>query len=345
MTILLNDVQITTEDIRSGKSLNNLDDHEAEVINLLRQWYGKEDSIEFQTSGSTGKPKIISLTKDQMKYSAVATMDRIDPDREISHSILCISPSFIGGAMLVIRSVLSDLDLFVQKPGALPEISHDRSPLISLVPYQIMKSLDSDIAYFDSVHTLLIGGATLPDKYVQILKSRQINAYLTYGMTETSSHIALRHVRSATSDFEVIGQTQISTDERGCLMIRGTVTNNQWLQTNDIVKIKGPGMFEWVGRADLVINSGGFKVSPEPIENFLMDSLKKQVLILPEHDEILGQKVILLIESENHIQLDESIFESFHPYARPKKIQFVKSFVYTATGKVDRSKTANKYLR
>ena len=343
MNLVLQNEKLTIDEIRTGKSFKNIyEDHESQVINIVKKWYSDEDNMEFVTSGSTGVSKVIRLSKNKMRYSAEVTMQHIDPDNQIKQAVLCISPSFIGGAMLVIRALMRGIDLFVQKPNAIPSIS-EKQALISMVPLQVMRSLESGESFFGESHTILIGGAPLPEQYIHQLKTKNIKAFITYGMTETASHVALREIHSS-EVYHTLGDTQVDIDNRECLKIKGTLTDHEWMQTNDIVEITGNNTFKWIGRADFVINSGGYKVNPEAVESALQDEIKKPILIASEVDEILGQKVILLIESDKPFDIDHSIFNRLHTYSKPKKIVFAAPFIYTSTGKIDRIKTAKKYL-
>ena len=344
MNIVFKNEKLTIDEIRTGKSFKNIyEDHESQVINIVKKWYSDEDYMEFVTSGSTGVSKVIRLSKSKMQYSAEVTMQHIDPMKQITRAVLCISPAFIGGAMLVIRSLVRGIDLIVQKPNAIPSIQV-RGALISMVPLQIMRTIEANESFFDHENTLLIGGAQLSEKHVLYLKHKKVKPYITYGMTETASHVALRDISSSEA-YQVLGDTEISTDERDCLKLRGTLTDHEWMQTNDIVEINDKQSFKWIGRADFVINSGGYKVNPEAVEGVLQEEIKKPILITSEVDEILGQKVILLIESDKPFDFDHSIFNQLHTYSKPKKIEFVASFIYTSTGKIDRIKTAKKYLQ
>ncbi len=318
-------------------------DHEIGVIELVKKWKSKDDHLIFKTSGSTSAPKVVKLTKQQMRKSAEFTMGFIDPKRELKKCILCISPEYIGGAMLMIRALIYNLDLIVLKPTSIPKIDHTKS-LVSMVPLQVMNALDDDESALDNVHTLLIGGANLPRNYQDLLSQRNVNAYATYGMTETASNVALRHVASGNSHFKIIGDSAISTDQRGCLKIKGTVTNHEWIQTNDAVKLLDDKTFIWIGRADFVINSGGYKINPESIEEELRSQIDHPILIVPKNDKSLGQKVVMLIESKEPIKIPDNIYFNIHPFAKPKIIQFVNDFIYTENGKIDRLKTIAKYI-
>lgn len=88
-----------------------------------------------------------------------------------------------------------------------------------------------------------------------------------------------------------------STDERGCLVINTPHLQQQRFITNDIVQLVDTTHFEWLGRHDNVINSGGVKLFPESIEARIASFLSQRFFITAEDDNRLGQKAVLVIES------------------------------------------------
>ena len=111
--------------------------------------------------------------------------------------------------------------------------------------------------------------------------------------------------------------------------------------TNDIVDVINENEFIWLGRYDNVINSGGIKLFPEQIEAKLQDAISDRFFIASEKDEKLGEKVILVIES-NKKDTDASIFDVLEKFEKPKAIYFVSKFTETKTGKINRIKTLEK---
>jgi O-succinylbenzoic acid--CoA ligase len=108
--------------------------------------------------------------------------------------------------------------------------------------------------------------------------------------------------------------------------------------TNDIVDIYSENQFEWLGRFDNVINTGGVKVYPEQIEEKLQDHVPEQFFIDGIEDDTLGYKVIMVIEGEER-ELDKALFDALGKYERPKRVYFVDKFKETSSGKIHRAKT------
>jgi o-succinylbenzoate---CoA ligase len=161
-------------------------------------------------------------------------------------------------------------------------------------------------------------------------------------MTETISHVALKKINGAerTDCFTALDGVSISTDERGCLMIDAPHLNISHLITNDLVRIISKKQFQWLGRYDNIINTGGIKVSAEEIERKLQPYIDVNFFIAGTADAVLGQKVTLVLESalaEGHVKAG---FESvLSKYEKPRAVIALEKFKYTENGKVNKSQT------
>ncbi len=346
MFINFNNWKLSTEALISGKINENIiSASEKSILLFAKEWFSGKESFEMTTSGSTGAPKPIHLTRSQMQYSAGATLSTIDPERKFKSALLCIDPAFIGGKMLMVRAFTQNMDLtFCEPTDLINTIASDQQfDLVSLVPLQIEKLLEINPKLLEQFDTVLIGGAPISKGLLDQLKLLSRTCfYQTYGMTETASHIALKRIDQNTSGFKLIGDTQIKLDKRGCLAIMGRATNNEWIQTNDLVNLKAQNVFEWIGRADNMINSGGIKVSPELVESLLSDQLACQYFIAGLPDERLGERVVLLVESLEDLNLDYSMLPAYHA---PKEIIKLAAFDYTKTGKINRNLTKQKIMQ
>ncbi|NQZ75678.1 MAG: AMP-binding protein [Ekhidna sp.] len=303
-------------------------DFEKKVISITKSWHSGKQSFVHMTSGSTGSPKRIKIKRSKIILSADATFDFIDPRRETKSSLLCLDPSFIGGAMVIYRAMHFDHDLYLMPPA---ELSFDKLPkgtvdLASLAPIQYERLTIEEVDLFKII---LIGGAPMP---VYEKKSRAV-VYSTFGMTETVSHIALRKLEE--SEFKTTGDTVISTQEDGSLSIKGSITDNNWLTTNDIIEEVSQNTFRWIGRKDFIINSGGIKINPEQVEDLLKTQIEDDFIISSLPDTRLGQKVILISSGGDK----EISFSELPKYHQPKELFFNQTVYKTHSGKVDRVRT------
>lgn len=316
------------------KMLHTQENHLLELGHLIQHWFDANEYIVQRTSGTTGPSKEIQLHKAAMRASAKATVEFFKV-QEGSKALLCMSAQFVGGKLMFIRALLFGWELDVCKPTARPLLDvKTQYDFVAMVPMQVENSLDD----LNQIAILIIGGAKVSPLLTQKLREKQTKVYETYGMTETITHIAAKKI--GTPYFEVLPQVQIQTDQRGCLVIDAPAVNPKQIVTNDLVHLIDNKRFEWLGRFDNVINSGGVKLYPEQIEEKLATKIKTRFFITGKSDDYFGTIVVLVIENLPYA-LDENIFEDLAPYEKPKEIQFVEQFIETESGKVIRSKNTN----
>ena len=309
-----------------------------ESVQSFLQIYNSKNTIEVQTSGSTGKPKKYNVQKERFIRSAERTCDFFNL-KEGDRAFLCISPKYIGGKMMIIRALTRKMKLELGEVAAFPFLEKSELDFAAFVPLQIKCILERDPDYLKRIKNIIIGGGAIDPFTEKLLVQHEINAYSTFGMTETLSHIALRKV--GTEEFILLDSVKIKTDSENRLIIMDPeVTGLDELQTNDIVVLTGPNSFIWKGRHDNVINSGGVKLYPEVIEKKLSEAIPNPFFIAKEKDRIFGEKVILIIEGKTREMGDLTPY--LDKFEIPKNIYFLDQFVYTETEKINRIKTLEK---
>lgn len=315
---------------------------EQSVKDFLVEWFSDSEVMIAHTSGSTGTPKEIILTKKNMRKSANMTGKYLHLEK--GNSALLVMPvTYIAGKLMLVRAVEIGLKLICMQPTShisLNEINSGISQnftsidFVALTPMQVENSLD----FVSRCQKLIIGGAPLSEKVKQELFAFENEVYETYAMTETITHIAFKQVANqkypnAEQVFEAFDEVTISQDERGCLVI-DTPYDGLQVVTNDVVELIDTRKFNWIGRADNVINSGGIKLFPEQIENKLKPFIDSDFYITSKTDELLGQKLILVVEGEQR-SLDFSSAD-LTKYQVPKEIIFIPTFSRTESGKIKR---------
>ena len=96
----------------------------SQVADFLDEWYSSADFVWGHTSGSTGAPKPIKLLKHDMEESARLTVDYFGLAAGTT-MLLCLSPDYIAGKMMIVRALLSGADLLVVPPSSRPLASVD----------------------------------------------------------------------------------------------------------------------------------------------------------------------------------------------------------------------------
>lgn len=309
---------------------------------FVRAWLAPTPYVEVQTSGSTGQPKTILLEKSKMLQSAQMTCEYFALDQG-QKALLCMSPKHIGGMMMVVRAFYAKLDLYVVKPQANPlkatEINFD---FASMVPYQAQTIFNENPKKLKQVKKLLIGGGMLSNKLEEALVGLRINAYHSFGMTETISHFALRKL--GTEDyFRCLPGISIKQAKNGTLQLKAPMFEDAIIETNDIIEYLSPTTFRWKGRLDFAIETGGVKVLPEVLEKELEKNIEQRFFITALPDEKLNNRVVLIIEGEKK-NLPDNLFDNLPPYHRPKAVFFVDHFIETASGKIDRISTRARLI-
>jgi O-succinylbenzoic acid--CoA ligase len=337
--------------ILDSRRLDNLPVFEKEILSFIIEWMAGKDIFHLKSSGSTGTPKEIILYRDQMILSAESTLDFLGIPAG-GKALLCLDPRYVAGKMVIIRSITGDLDLYAIDPKSNPLSEFDPGHIIDLasfVPYQIAEILEESYSLkkFRSIYNVLIGGAMIPPQLESQLGTYENKIFHTFGMTETVSHIALRPLSGMSQSpyFKVLPGISIGRDERGCLIVEGKITGGKKLITNDLVEIVSEKEFEWKGRIDQVINTGGIIVNINLLEikvREILQSLNIHNDFFIDHiaDEKLGDKIVMILES-GYINIDiGSIKETFKKqlskFEIPRVIQVVQKFSRTDTGKINR---------
>ena len=311
----------------------------AEVEDFIQNWNDESDCIFTNTSGSTGNPKQIKIQKNKMIESAKMTCDYLSIQKgEIA--VLCLSPNTIAGKMMIVRSIVKGLNLFVVDISSNPFESIDfQVDFIAMVPLQLEKTLELHPNNLRQVRNCIIGGGDISLRLKNQLVEKEVTIYHTFGMTETISHVAMRKVgKNSESYFHAIGSNYF-TAEDDCLVVHSPLLNTLSLKTNDVIQLIDNKTFEWKGRADFVINSGGVKIHPELLEEKLSKFIETPFFITDKKDELYGQIVVLMIESDSQFVLDVQIKEVLSKYEFPKEVYFLKEFIRTDSGKINRLKT------
>ncbi len=317
-----------------------------EIGLFLKEWSNEERYVTVRSSGSTGVPKEIKLSKKHMCNSALATGEHFNI-KENTTALLCLSANYIAGKMMLVRAMVLGWDIHLVSPKLNPLLYIEGSfDFCAMVPLQVEKSLPQ----LSKIKQLIIGGGVVSPYLYQQLQLVKTNCFATYGMTETITHIAVKKLnnfnaissnKNDNSYFHILSSVNIYQDNRDCLVIDAPLVSNETITTNDIVKLHSKTKFEWLGRYDNVINSGGIKLFPEQIEEKLSKLIQKRFFVIGTPDDKLGEKLILVIESNTEMSLSKSDYDKcmLTKYEIPKQIFVIDKFTETPTGKIKRKQS------
>ena len=335
----------------------SLSENERATLDFCHQWLSGEPDFVVNTSGSTGIPKPIRLTREQMTASAQRTGATLNL-RAGQQALVCLPTRYIAGRMMLVRGFVLGLAMTVVEPASdplatvAPDAHFDFTALIPLQLQTLLAGPPHYHAILNRMQAILIGGGPVSPALMAQLQTISAPIYHTYGMTETVSHIALRQLNGpqASTAFRPLLGVQLGIDERNCLNICADVTQDQVVQTNDLVDLRADGSFIWLGRWDNVINSGGVKVQVEKVENALEQVLhaldpkglgERRFFVGPLPDARLGETVTVVLEgtplpTPQEEAIRQRLGQVLDRYEIPRRFCYLPHLAETPTGKIDR---------
>ena len=291
-----------------------------DYYNFLKSWFDDKDYILTNTSGSTGNPKEIKLKKLDLIESSKLTARYFD--LKVGDKIInCLPIKYIAGKMMLVRSLVLGLDLYVFPVSSSP-ISDLKNnyDLIAFTPIQ----LENSIPFIEKIKKVLVGGSLVQDSLKEkILNSKSI-VYETYGMTETITHIAARNLSMGEKEFTALPGIELGKSDN-CLFIKPNHLSIEMVQTNDVVELTDKNKFLIIGRRDFIINSGGVKLNPEDIEKKLSKYISADFVISSIDDSKFGE-VVALVFKKNIPDNYNKAFTHLSKYEIPKEVLVIENF-------------------
>src|SRR5210317_2665773 len=215
------------------------DQYEKYMGDFLMDWLDASETIELVTSGTTASPKRMLFKKQALVNSAIATGEYFNVS--VGDSALhCLPANFIAGKMMLIRAMILGLEIDLISPSKNPFHKNEKTyDFVAMTPMQVFHSIEE----LSRVKKLIIGGAFVSSALQKSLLNARVNAYETYGMMETLSHIAVRTMQDPMSEFRCLPNVTVRQDERQCLIVDAPKLDVVNLVTNDEVELYSPTHF------------------------------------------------------------------------------------------------------
>ena len=305
-----------------------------ELGQFLLEWLSDSPTIKLYTSGSTGKPKEIIAQKPMLAASAITTIKTLGI-QPTQRALLCLPLRYIAAKMMLIRALLAGLWIDVVKPSSTLSSPTKTYDFTAMTPHQLGNALP----HLDRFKTVIVGGAPMDDNLRLSLKGHPSSIYLTYGMTETYSHVALQNLSLGEKHYTAVENVKFSL-KGDHLVIHAPHINIEKLITTDCVDLISPTKFIWKGRSDFVINSGGIKLHPEHIEKQISAVITTPFFVFGSPDHQLGQSLSIVFEGQLPEKAQSMILklETLQKYEMPKNY-FVVSKFKRSNGKIQRKLT------
>lgn len=321
---------------------DSLENWEHDLYSFILDYFDESVPLLQKTSGTTGDPKSLVLKRDALSISALNTIRHFEltPGDSV---LLCLPVKYIAGKMMVVRALEGRLNLITVSPSGRPiENLHTDIDFAAMVPMQLNEIFAHNDP-LDKIQTLLIGGGEISTQLrSEIHQLSGVQVYESFAMSETYSHFATRRISGTAPDkyFKVMENVSIDTDNRGCLLVSYPGVTDGTIQSNDLVEIHAKGEFEWLGRIDNVINSGGVKYIPEILEQKIRQFIPFECLIIALPDTKLGNKMVLLVEATSE-DLKKEIWlrameKALQKFEIPKEIFAIEELPRNSATKFDR---------
>jgi acyl-CoA synthetase (AMP-forming)/AMP-acid ligase II len=333
------------------------------------------------TSGSTGTKKGVMLTHKNLcaNTSSIVEYLKLTPEDRICVTLpffYCYGASLLHTHLRVGGSVVLSKNIFIG--GVIRDINLFQCTGFAGVPstYQIL--INKTPFLKESLPTLRYmqqAGGQLPNKYIKRIVEAfpKKEFFVMYGATEATARMSYlppdrvlkklgslgRGIPGVTLDVINDLGMPVRPGEIGEIVASGNnimkgyygdpegtteVLDNGRLHTGDLATIDDEGYIFIQGRAKNIIKSGGYRISPNEIEDFicaLEDITGCMVLGLP--DETMGEAVVAVIQYEGHEPITEirKIIEKrcrqqLPSYKIPQRLFFVRDFPLNASDKVDK---------
>lgn len=332
-------------------SLNDIKRYASEKFaSFVSEFFDENDYVVAHTSGSTGTPKTIRLLKSDMKTSAGMT-NRFFSLKGDSVFYLNLSPDYIAGKMMIVRALMLNASIYEEEASNTPLANYSGNviDLAAFVPSQLNYLVNNDFV-LSKIRNMIVGGGEISEKMKCRLTDLGVNAYATYGMTETCSHIALALIDSENQPYKALPGVSFSLDERGCLVADVPHLSIGRVITNDMAVLVDDKSFYWKGRWDNVINTGGMKVFPEEVEHKIAPLFSQtRFYISSVRSEKWGEELVVALE---YPSLEQGIIKTgdikpgfvermkqvLPAHSVPRKYIAVRAFEETKSGKIKRKK-------
>lgn len=333
-------------------------------------------AVEMLTSGTTGPPKRVPLSYDALEHSfaSVAHYERGKGNGEtqrLRQGVAIISAPLVhvGGLWRTLLCILDArpialLERFRVEPW-LDLVRRHRPKTVSLVPAAVRMVLDANVARDDlsSIKAVLSSTAPLPPETATAFEERYgIPVLVSYGATEFAGGVAgwtiEDHRRWARIKHGSVGRAhpgcqlrvvdlehggELPAGSTGLLEARSAQLGSasEWVRTTDLASIDEDG-FVWIrGRADNIINRGGFKVVPSEVVRVLqMHPSVHEAAVVGVPDVRLGEVPVAAVELRDGAppsdgeQLRAFARQHLVAYQVPKEIRVVERLPRTASMKV-----------
>ena len=346
-----------------------------------------ELAVLIYTSGTTGHPKGAMLSFRNIfsnLYGGQERFDLTEKDRFIVYlpmfhsftlSISVLLPIYIGGSMVIIRSVLPFSNIIKQTLLKRVTVFLGIPDVYNAL---VRAKLPWYFLWFNAVRAFISGGAPLSEdtltRFTKVFKRAKILE--GYGLSECSPAVVVNPLSKQKPlsiglplygyEVKIVDEemVEVARGEVGELIVKGdcvmqgywkrpeataeTIING-WVKTGDLGKIDDEGYVYIVDRKKDLIISKGINIYPREIEEVLyLHPSVKAAAVIGIKDDKSGEIPVAYIELDpeqeatSEADIKSYLKQHLANFKLPKHVYFVEELPKTATGKVLKRKLKEK---
>lgn len=299
------------------------------------------------TSGTTGFAKLIDVNAQQAIFSALGAFARLGISSR-DRWLLAMPLHHVGGVSILLRSVIFgcavELHECFDARACNAAIDRGDATVFSAVPQMLDSMLDDrdERPFPQSLQAIMLGGSATGDDLVARLRRIRAPVSLTWGMSETASHVATNAPGDYSTTLAPVPFVRVLDSPRA-LRVRGPIAPHGELETNDSGHVER-GRVTIDGRADRVIISGGENIDLERVARIFSTCEKlENVSIVGLSHERWGARPHLAYTAKQPVsdtELRTFGRERLERFEVPDSFTFLDTIPRNATGKTDHASLA-----
>jgi O-succinylbenzoic acid--CoA ligase len=327
------------------------------------------------TSGTTAAARVVRLSHGASLASAAAWDRFLDSDPD-DHWLATLPLSHVAGLGMVLRPLLSGARLTVHdrfEPDAVrAALADDGVSIMSLVPTQLTRLLDSGPIHAPRLRAMLLGGGPVAPALVRRALEAGLPIVTTYGLTEAASGVTAlpaaearaapgsagrplpgvllrvvdaegRDVRAGATGSIIVGGPTLASGYLDDPAATTAAFRDGWLHTRDLGTIDAEGRLWVLDRQDDLIISGGENVSPVQVETVIRShpAIADVAVVARRHPEWGSVPVAAIVSRPGHaVPTTEEVRrfarQGLAGYELPADVRAVPAIPRTASGKIIR---------
>lgn len=267
------------------------------AIRALADWLAASEDTPWivETSGSTGRPKRVMLSRAAVRASIELSGRRLGAT---GRWLLALPASYVAGVNVITRSLSAgEAPVLLDDAGSFADATDALGPgprFVSLVPTQLTRLLQTDVAALASYHTVLLGGGPIDASLRTRAADAGVHVVATYGSAETCGGVVYDGL-----PFDGVGLA-LGSDARvrlsGPTLFSGYQDDpalsaealvDGWFLTSDAGRLDEDGRLRLLGRIDDMVVTGGVNVPAAVVARRLR-----------EHPAIAGAEAIGVPDEE-----------------------------------------------